>query len=115
MTASTWPLRTRTPSKISGWLTTSKRVCACGRAVEAGKDLKKARHRAQAGNHQLLAGDDRGCGAQVGIDGQVGGGVAGGLVFHQGLLQQCVDAAALPVHFAVPFGNTASSCQLLSC
>jgi hypothetical protein len=35
---------------------------------------------------------DGGRGAQVGVDGEVGGGVAGGLVFNQGLLQQCVDA-----------------------
>ncbi len=58
MTASTWPSRTRTPSKISGLLITSKRVCDSRTPVEAGKDFKKARHRAQAGHHQLLPRHD---------------------------------------------------------
>ena len=69
-----------------------------GALVEAGKDLKQARHRAQPANHHLLPRDDRACRLQRRIDGQVGRGVAGGLVFDQGPLQQCVDAAALPVH-----------------
>jgi hypothetical protein len=29
----------------------------------------------------------------------MGGGVADSLVFYQGLLQQCVDAVAFPVHW----------------
>jgi hypothetical protein len=60
--------------------------------IEAGEDLKEAGHGAQAGHDHFLARDDGGRGAQLGIDGEVGGGVLGGLVFHQGLLQQCVDA-----------------------
>ena len=68
-------------------------VWAWGRGIEAGEDLKEARHGAEAGDDHLLPGEDGGGGAQVGVDGEVGGGVAGGLVFHQGLLQQCVDAA----------------------
>ena len=71
MTASTWPAWTRTPSKISGWLTTSKRVCASGLRIEAGVDLKEARDGAEAGDDQLFAGDDGACGAQVGIDGEM--------------------------------------------
>ena len=69
-----------------------------GALVEPGKDLQKLRHRAQPANHHLLPRNDGAGGAQVGVDGEVGGGVAGGLVFHQGLLQQCVDAAVLPIH-----------------
>ena len=36
--------------------------------------------------------------AQAGVDGEIGRGVAGGLIFNQRPLQQCVDAAALPIH-----------------
>jgi len=72
--------------------------------IEAGVDLKKARNGAEAGHHQVLAGDDRGGGAQAGIDGQMRGGIARSLVLQQGLLQQCVDAMAFPVH------SSASSC-----
>ena len=69
--------------------------------VKTSKDFKEARDRAETGDDQLLPGHDGGRGAQFRVDGQVGGGVAGGLVFRQGLLQQCVDAAAFPVHRAV--------------
>ena len=72
-----------------------------GTRVETGKDLKEARNRAETGDHQLLPRNDGGRGAQFRVNGQVSGGVAGGLVFRQGLLQQCVDAAAFPVHRAV--------------
>ena len=66
--------------------------------VEPRKNLQNARHRAQAANRHLLARQNRAGGAQTGIDGEVGRGVAGGLIFHQGLLQQCIDMAVLPVH-----------------
>jgi len=69
-----------------------------GTGVEMGEDFKQARHRTQAADHQFLPGHDGGGGAQVGVDGQVGGGVAGGLVFKKRLLQQCVDTGAFPVH-----------------
>ncbi len=69
--------------------------------VETGKDFKQAGDRAEAADDHVLAGDDGGGGAQVGIDGEVGGSVAGGLVFNQGLLQQCVDAGAFPIHKSV--------------
>ena len=66
--------------------------------VEAGEDLEDARDAAEAGDDQFLAGD-YGCrGAQVGVDRQIGRGVAGGLVFDQRLLEQSVDAAVFPFH-----------------
>ncbi len=84
-----------------------KTVVRLGALVEAGKDLKEARDGAQPGDDQLLAGNDGASGAQIGIDGEMGGGVADSLVFYQGLLQQCVDAVALPVH------KTVVSCQFI--
>jgi hypothetical protein len=69
-----------------------------GTLVEPRKDLQKLRHRAQPANHHLLARNNRTSRAQTGVDGEVGGGVAGSLVFDQGPLQQCVDMAVLPVH-----------------
>jgi len=75
------------------------RLCG-GPGVETGEDFKEARDGSQAGDDHFLAGEDVGRGAQVGVDDEVGGGVAGGLVFNQGLLQQCVDAMAFPIHRA---------------
>ena len=66
--------------------------------VEPRKNLQKARNGAQPGHHQLFAGENGARGAQVGVDDQIGRGVARGLVLLQGLLQQCVDAVASPVH-----------------
>ena len=50
--------------------------------------------------HELFAGDDGPGRAEIGIDGEMGGGVARSLVLKQGLLQQRVDAVALPIHKA---------------
>ena len=66
--------------------------------VEPRKDIEYPFHRAQPGHHQLLARDNRRRGAHIRVDGQVGCGVGHGPIFHQGLLQQCVDAASLPIH-----------------
>ena len=84
-----------------------------GAGIEAGIDLKEARDGAEAGDDQLFAGDDGAGGAEIGIDGEMRGGVAGGLVLDEGLLQQCVDAVALPVHnAAISFQPPAFSFQL---
>ena len=72
------------------------RVRAC--RFEAGEDLEDARDAAEAGDDQFLAGNDGGCGAQVGVDGEVRGEVAGRFVFSEGLFEQGVDAAIFPVH-----------------
>ena len=77
-----------------------------GPRIETSKDFKEVRYRAQAGDHHLLAGDNRRRGSQFRGNGEVGGRVGDGPVFHQCLLQQCVDAAALPIHLVVPFGNS---------
>jgi hypothetical protein len=70
-----------------------------GRAtVEARKDFQKARHCAQTADHHLLSRHNRGRGQQVGVDCEVGGGVAGGPVFNQCSFQQCFDVAILPIH-----------------
>ncbi len=58
-----------------------------GALVEAGVDLKEARNGAEAGDDQLFAGDDGAGGEEIGIDGEMRGGVARGLVLLQGLLQ----------------------------
>jgi hypothetical protein len=79
-----------------------------GARIEAGENLEEARDGAEASHDKLLAGHDRCRGAQVRVDGQVGRGVAGSLVFNQRLLQQCIDAVALPIH-GFPFGKTAIS------
>ncbi len=73
-----------------------------GARVKPGIDLQKAGNDAQAADHQLLPRQNRSRGAQVGVNGEVGGGIRGGLVFNKRLLQQCVDAAALPVHIFFP-------------
>ena len=49
--------------------------------IQPGEDFEETGNRAQTRHHHLLPGNDRGCGAQVGIDGHVGGGVAHGLIF----------------------------------
>ena len=69
-----------------------------GALVEMGENLQKAGNRAQAANHHLLPRNNRAGRAQARVDGEIGRGVAGGLIFNQRPLQQCVDAAALPVH-----------------
>jgi hypothetical protein len=66
--------------------------------VKPRKDLKEVRHGAQPSHHQLLPSNDRRRGAQLRIDRQVGRGVGHGPIFDQGLLQQCVNAGAFPVH-----------------
>ena len=72
--------------------------------IETRVNLKEARNGAEAGDDQIFAGDDGAGGAQAGIDGEMRGRVARGLVLIEGLLQQCFDTVALPVH------NSASSC-----
>ena len=75
-----------------------------GPRVEPRVNLKKARDSAEPGNDQLFARDHGTSSAQTGIDGQMRSRVAGSAVLLQGLLQQCVDFVALPIHKA------ASSC-----
>ena len=79
-------------------------VVRLGARIETRVNLKEARNGAEAGDHQIFAGNDRCGGAQAGIDDQMRGGVARRLVLLEGLLQQCFDTVALPVH------NSASSC-----
>jgi hypothetical protein len=54
---------------------------------ETGEDLKDARDAAEAGDDELLAGEYGGRGAQVGVDGEVRGQVAGRFVFGEGLFK----------------------------
>src|SRR5579859_2380124 len=77
------------------------RVSGAGKTVEAAEDFKDARDAAEAGDDQLLAREDGGCGAQVGIDGEAGGGVARSFVFDERLLEEGVDAAIFPVHLGL--------------
>jgi hypothetical protein len=67
-------------------------------AIEACVNFKEARDGAKAGNYQLFASDDGARSAEIGIDGEMRGGVVRSLVLKQGLLQQCIDAVALPIH-----------------
>jgi hypothetical protein len=75
-----------------------KTIVGLRAVIKPGKNLKQPRNRAQAGDDHLLPRDNRGGGAQAGVDCNVGRCVAGGLVFYQCLLQQCINAAALPIH-----------------
>ena len=69
-----------------------------GALVETGEDFEQARHGSEAGDDHLLPREDGTGGAQAWVDGVVGCGVVGSLVFDQGLFKNCIDAAALPFH-----------------
>ena len=75
-----------------------KAILRLGASIESREDLEELRHASKPGHDHLLPRDDRGRGAQVGIDGEIRRGIAVGLVFHQGVLQQCFNAVTLPIH-----------------
>src|SRR5580700_184646 len=73
-------------------------VMSRDRAIEIGVDVENAGNAANAGEHTILLCQHHGCGALVGIDAGVTGGVAGGTVFDQRVLDNCGYASAMPVH-----------------
>ncbi len=70
-------------------------------AVEGGVNVKDAADAADAGENAVLFGEDGGGSALIGVDAGVAGGVAGGAVFEQGVLDDGGDAAAVKVHRTV--------------
>ena len=80
---------------------TSKRVCAGGRGSRRAKISKKRGTAPKPATtiswRATIAAEARRFGSMVRL--VVESTTA--LIFNQGLLQQCVDAVALPIHFAV--------------
>src|ERR1700721_1020436 len=62
-------------------------------AVERGVDVEDAADAADAGENAILFGEDGGRSALTGIDAGVTGGIAGGPVFEEGVLDNCRDAS----------------------
>ena len=81
-----------------------------GARVEAARDLKEARNGAKPGDDQLFAGDDGAGGAQVGIDGEIGRSIAGGLV----LIRACSSNASMRWLFQSMGFPAENSYQLLA-
>ena len=67
-------------------------------SVERGVDVEDAADAADASENAILLGEERGGGALTGIDAGVTGGIAGGPVFEQRVLDNCRDASAVEVH-----------------
>ena len=73
-------------------------VAAGGLGVVLGEDFEEAGDAAEAGDDAVLLGDDGAGGAELGVDGERGGEVLGGLVLAEGLFEEGGDAFAFPVH-----------------
>src|SRR5713226_8549949 len=66
--------------------------------VQRSIDVQDTRNTAQSRQDAVLLGDDGGRSALVGLDASVAGGIAGGTVLQQRVLQHGGNAAAVPVH-----------------